>query len=372
MFVRKSEHMETTNRIIGFDLARAYALFGMFIVNFNTVFGSHTNHDGLSGFLNLFNGNSSTLFVILAGMGVALMSNREQYHEMEKKNIKSIVLKRSWFLFVIGLLLYTWWPADILHFYGGYMHVAAFLLFVPKRWYIISAVLAIVIWHILLLIIPFENGWDFNTLLYTDFWSISGFIRNTFYNGWNPIFPWIAYFFLGMWLGRLNWNDKLAKIKVFAIAELVYLATEGLRCLAAHAQLSPDINMYLTADYLPPTLPFLLSTASLSCVILVFTFWIGEKIHHTRFASVLANTGRMTLTHYILSLTLAMIVLALLSGKTYTGDITDQSPLSPTVILMYSICYFAAAVLFSTLWSARFKNGPFEQVMRLISGEHFK
>ncbi len=36
-------------RIIGFDLARAYAIFGMFIVNFNTVFGSHTNHTGLSG-----------------------------------------------------------------------------------------------------------------------------------------------------------------------------------------------------------------------------------------------------------------------------------------------------------------------------------
>ena len=76
-------------RIIGFDLARAYAIFGMFIVNFNTVFGSHTNHNGLSGFLNLFNGNSSTLFVMLAGMGVALMTNRNDYTLEERKNIKS-------------------------------------------------------------------------------------------------------------------------------------------------------------------------------------------------------------------------------------------------------------------------------------------
>ncbi len=37
----------TKNRIIGFDLARAYAILGMFIVNFNTVFGSHTNEDGM-------------------------------------------------------------------------------------------------------------------------------------------------------------------------------------------------------------------------------------------------------------------------------------------------------------------------------------
>lgn len=360
--------MKTNNRIIGFDLARAYALFGMFIVNFNTVFGSHANHDGLSGFLNLFNGNSSTLFVILAGMGVALMSNRQHYDEIEKKNIKSIVLKRSWFLFSIGLLLYTWWPADILHFYGGYMHVAAFLLFVPKRWYLVSAVLAIITWHVLFFIIPFESGWDFTILQYIDFWTIPGFIRNTFYNGWNPIFPWIAYFLLGMWLGRLNWNDKALKIKIFVMAEIIYLATEGLRYLAENSDLSSDVKIYLTADYLPPTLPFMLSTASLSSVILVCTFWIGEKINHTRFASILANTGRMTFTHYILSLTIGMIVLALLSGKTYTGAITDQSPLSPLVILIYSVCYFGAAVLFSTLWSARFKNGPFEMLVRKISG----
>lgn len=66
-------------RIIGFDLTRSYAIFGIFIVNFNTVFGSHSNHNGLSGFLNLFNGNSSTLFVMLAGMGVSLMTSRNDY-----------------------------------------------------------------------------------------------------------------------------------------------------------------------------------------------------------------------------------------------------------------------------------------------------
>jgi len=369
MFVHKSQHMEsTTNRIIGFDLARAYALFGMFIVKFNTVFGSHVNHEGLSGFLNLFNGNSSTLFVILAGMGVALMSNRQQYDGIEKKKITSIVVKRSWFLFFAGLLLYVWWPADILHFYGGYMHIGAFLLFLPKRWYIVSAAFAIIAWHVLLMAIPFENGWDFTTLQYTDFWTIPGFLRNTFYNGWNPIFPWIAYFLLGMWLGRLNWNEKSVKIKVFAIAEVVYLATEGIRYFAERAPLSPAVKMYITADYLPPTLPFLLSTASLSCVILVCTFWIGEKIHHTQFASVLANTGRMTLTHYIFSLTLGMLVLAWISGQTYVGAVTNQSPLSPSAILIYSIVYFLLAVLFSARWSARFKNGPFELLMRKISG----
>lgn len=356
------------NRIIGFDLARAYAILGMYIVNFNTVFGSHTNHDGLSGFLNLFNGNSSTLFVMLAGMGVALMSNRIEYSEIEKRNIKSIVMKRSWFLFFIGLALYTWWPADILHFYGGYMHIAAFLLFVPKRWYIISAILAIVAWHVLLLIIPFENGWNFATLQYTDFWTVNGFIRNTFYNGWNPIFPWVAYFLLGMWLGRLNWFEKSTKIKMLLAAVIVYLLIETLQYMASQPGFNADLAFYINTDYIPPALPFMLSTASFGCALLVIATWLGEKFSESKIAQALASTGQMTLTHYIVSLTAGMIVLSFLTGKDYTGTITEQVPTSPLFILLYSIAYFTVSIAFSVWWKGKFKNGPFEMLMRKISG----
>ena len=91
------------NRIIGFYLARAYAIFGMFLVNFNTVFGSHTNHNGLSGFLNLLNGNSNSLFVMIAGMGVLLMTNRTNYSIEERKIIRDVITRRSKFLFVLGV-----------------------------------------------------------------------------------------------------------------------------------------------------------------------------------------------------------------------------------------------------------------------------
>jgi len=64
-------------RIIGFDLATAYAIFGMFIVNFNFSFGSVINPTDAAGhFLNIFTGNSTAIFIICAGMGVSLMTNR--------------------------------------------------------------------------------------------------------------------------------------------------------------------------------------------------------------------------------------------------------------------------------------------------------
>ncbi len=79
-------------RIIGFDLARAYAILGMFIVNFNTVYGSLADKSICGQFLSLFSGNSSSTFVILAGMGIALMTNRATYSPEEKVNLKKLLV----------------------------------------------------------------------------------------------------------------------------------------------------------------------------------------------------------------------------------------------------------------------------------------
>ncbi|MFC4874831.1 hypothetical protein [Negadavirga shengliensis] len=39
-------------RTIGFDLARAYAIFGMFIVNYNVTFDDHQDPSGLVKFVD--------------------------------------------------------------------------------------------------------------------------------------------------------------------------------------------------------------------------------------------------------------------------------------------------------------------------------
>src|SRR6186713_2544596 len=97
-------------RIPGFDIARAYAIFGMFIVNFNFSFGSiMAPTDAVGSFLNIFTGNSTAIFIICAGMGVSLMTNKSEYSKEDKTVLKYKILKRSLFLFALGLLLYNWW-----------------------------------------------------------------------------------------------------------------------------------------------------------------------------------------------------------------------------------------------------------------------
>lgn len=355
-------------RIIGFDLARAYAIFGMFLVNFNMVFGSHNDHSTIGQFLSLFSGNSSTVFVILAGMGIALMTNRSEYSVAEKNKLRNTILKRATFLFIIGLLLNIIWPADILHFYGCYMFIIAFTIFFDKSYSLWLATLSILIFHLLIFIIPYETGWELEKFEYKDFYTLNGFIRNTFYNGWNSIFPWIAYFFLGMFLGRLNWTELTVQRKMFVIGSSMYLSVNIIQLISQHISISQELSEFINADYLPPFLPFILSTCGFGLMLISGFMYLGNKIGDSQFAMDFAATGQMTLTHYVSHVTIGMMVFSILAGKDLSKDLTLQQPTDPIYILLFSTTYFVLSYYFSKQWAKKFNNGPLETLMRKISG----
>lgn len=361
-------------RIIGFDLARAYAIFGMFIVNFTFCFGSFQDNSNLGKFINLFIGNSTSIFIICAGMGLILMTNRDKYTYEEKNKLKSVILKRSWFLFVVGLLLYTWWPGDILHFYGGYMHIATFLLFIPRRYYLWLAVSAIIIYNILQLFIPIFTSWNMETTQYTDFWTPIGFLRNTFYNGWNSVFPWFAYFSIGMFLGRLNWQDKKIWKRLFIIGFSLLAVFKALRLFIKYDfenihrhQFYIKSWFYLMEDYFPTNIPFIMITTGWALMVISFCMYLGDKFPTGKFITLLVKTGRMTLSHYVIHMTIGVLVFSKLFNKNYTGFPQTADPTKPIFILIFAILFFAFSVLFSYLWTKKFKNGPLELLMRKIS-----
>lgn len=357
------------DRIIGFDLARAYAIFGMYIVNFNFCFGNVYQTQDYGGlFLNLFTGNSTSIFIILAGMGVSLMVNRSDYSTVEKAKYRGVVLKRSWFLVAFGLLLFKWWPGDILHFYGGYMHIAAFLLFVRKDYYVWVALLVVVIYHILLWIIPVETAWDLAIFNYADFWTLSGFLRNTLYNGWNSIFPWFSFFTMGMWLGKLDWHSTFVRKRVFWVGLGLFVIIQVIRFWAKTNFKQDFLHQYILSEYFPPYLPFLVVTASFALMVIPICMYIGDKFSTNRLVLLLSKTGKMTLSLYVIHITIGMLILEQLTGKTYTGFVEDEVATRPIYILLFALTFFMLSIGFSWLWSKKFKNGPLETLMRKISG----
>lgn len=359
--------MQTTGRVAGFDLARAYAILGMYIVNFNVVFGNYTDASWGAKFLSLFSGNSSTLFVMLAGMGVSFSSRVKSNAIEERQMIRRRLLKRSWLLFAMGLLLFLWWPADILHFYGAYMHIAALLIFLDRKYHLLAAAASIIIFHLLLSIIPYETGWDFQTLQYKDFWTWRGFLRNSLYNGWNPVFPWFAFFAIGMFLGTLNWQEKAMRKKIFFIGLGLYLIIYLLQYLAASSQWDPALKTYILADYLPPFLPFMLGAIGMGLVILVICMVVAEWLADTPFLQAMVSTGQMTLTHYISHVTLGIVIFALIAEGRFPSEWVKGKALAPGYIFLFSMSYFLLSIGFSIYWKRRFKYGPFELLLRKFS-----
>ena len=183
---------QKANRIEGFDFARSLAFLGMVIVNYKTTMSINFSETTWLSFLTSpLDGRAAATFVVLAGIGLSLMSKNSK----NPSQTKQILLKRALFLFIFGLLFAADWPADILHFYGIYIFIAAFCILLPDRFFIISSISSIIIFPILLLIFDYESNWDWETLTYNGFWTISGFFKNLFFNGFHPIFPWISFIF---------------------------------------------------------------------------------------------------------------------------------------------------------------------------------
>jgi uncharacterized membrane protein YeiB len=355
-------------RILGFDLARAYAILGMFIVNFNVVFGNYQDPSPMGRFLTLFSGNSSSVFVMLAGMGISLLTARPAYQPEERRRLQGTIARRAAFLFVSGLLLSLVWPADILHFYGVYLLVGAWLAFQPRWTHLAAAGVAVVVFHLLLVAFPYEKGWNIATLQYTDFWTLNGFLRNLFFNGWNPVFPWLAFFTTGMYLGRLDWNTPGLPLRLFLTGLALYAGVSGLQTLAAGWSLSEEMRLFLTADYLPPMLPFLLSMTGFGFMLISASMVIGRYLDRFAWAQALASTGRMTFTHYVAHLVLGIPLFAALTGHTLTELENRTVVVRPEVIAAFSVGYFAVSFAFSALWSRFYRQGPLEGLMRKVAG----
>lgn len=98
-------------RIIGYDLARSFAIFGMVVVNFKIVLGAEQSGPAwLESLVGLLDGRAAATFVVLAGVGLSLLSRkaRTSGDRDQLSQDRNTLLKRALFLFAVGLL-YTHW-----------------------------------------------------------------------------------------------------------------------------------------------------------------------------------------------------------------------------------------------------------------------
>jgi uncharacterized protein len=354
-------------RIVGIDVARALAVIGMIIVNFKIVFGENGD-SWLKAFANLFSGKAAATFVVLAGIGLALMTNSAvKRQDFEKLKMgRKMILKRAVFLFIVGLS-YLWiWPADILHFYGIYMLICLFFINRNPNQIMWATVSLITLFPITLLFIDYETGWDFSTLEYSGFWTIKGFLRNLFVNGFHPVIPWAAFMLFGLWYGKQDLNDASFVKKSFSVSLIVFI---GLQLLSigsiqllsnGNAQAIEDLTLLFGTSPMPPLPIYMLNGISISILIISACILIAQQFENNIIIEALRKTGKLALTFYVAHVVLGMgLVEGILPGK--LGEYSIEFSLS------YALLFSLVCILFAQLWLRYRKEGPLEWVMRKLS-----
>lgn len=348
-------------RIIGLDFARGWAILGMIIVNFKTTLAM--NEKGPEWIMNLtqlLEGRAAACFVVLAGMGVSLLSKPAWKEADKRQQTRNLLLKRSLFLFVGGLLFCLIWPPDILHFYGIYIAIAALVMTVRRGNLLWLAAAFVLGFPSLLLFFNYDAGWNWNDLSYLDFWTISGFLRNLLFNGFHPVFPWTAFLLLGMWMGRFDLTQRHTRRWFLLISIGVVLQIELFSnwIIGTGDGLDEELKILFGTSMLPP-LPLYMFAAGATAVATI-TLCIGfcQRFPEWPLVKWLVRTGQLALTHYLLHIVLGFGFISL-SGRW-------ESPLP--FVLAYALIYCLFTVIFSNLWRHKFKRGPAEWLMRKITG----
>ncbi len=356
------------NRIIGYDLARALAVFGMVVVNFKIVMGAEASGPTwLVSLVGLLDGRAAATFVVLAGVGIALLSRKgrmaDDTHRLRQD--RRTLLKRALFLFIVGALYTPIWPADILHFYGVYIAAAAFLLAAPSRRLGILAGGLVVTFVLLVLVFDYEKGWNWQTLSYSGLWSPAGLFRHLFFNGFHPVVPWLAFMLVGMILGRQDMGDPCVRRRVFVwgvatalaaeIASRLLVRTLSASTTAAEREL---VAAVFGTGPMPPMPLYMLSGAGTACAVIAASIAFGLRYGHCGWLRPLVATGQLALTMYVGHVVVGMGILEAM------GRLENQRP-AFAVGASFLVC--AAGVTFAHLWRQRFRQGPLEAVMRTLT-----
>jgi uncharacterized protein len=357
-------------RQIGYDVARALAIFGMVIVNFKVVMGAETAGPAwLVWLVSLLDGRAAATFVILAGVGLSLLtqSARRSGDLLALSAKRRVLFKRAAFLFCFGLLYTPIWPADILHFYGLYILMGACLLSAADRTLWSLAIVLATTFMLLLMVGDYEKGWEWATLTYTDFWTTAGMLRHLFFNGFHPVIPWTAFLLVGMWLGRRDVGDPRVRRKILAgglaaalLAEVTsHLLTDWM--LNSFPLVNPaDISGLCGTAPMPPTPLYLLSAGGTALVLIVICIFLAERFRSTTWLQQsLTATGQLSLTLYVGHVVIGMGALELL------GRLEHQSL---SVALGSALVFCTAGVLFAVLWCRFAERGPLEWVLRKLTG----
>ncbi len=365
-------------RLVGVDLARALAVFGMYVVHIGPPLSAT---GGVASWVRyLADGHSSVLFATLAGFSLVLLAGRrEPKTGLAGRQAKARIAIRAVVLLALGTAMaMEYGGVIILGFYGVYFLLALPLVRLRARTLaIIAAALA--------LVTP-QLSFALNSLLtqpvrqsinaYDPLHRLSDVgTVDLLFTGFYPTITWIPFVIAGMALARLDLSATAVQWRLAALGAALTVAAYGMSLLLAgkdalrstaedgassgdsgsmpldSGSLETQASSLLTAGPHSGTTFDIIGSVGVAILMIVGATVAMDRLPRLRrLAKPVIAVGTMSLTAYVGHFVIQGWLPGL--GATYDEE-------SWVTLLMFVL----GATVFAAVWSRFFRRGPLEYLL---------
>jgi uncharacterized membrane protein YeiB len=391
-------------RLVGVDLARALAVFGMYVVHLGP---SATNASGIGAWVrHVTEGRSSALFATLAGFSLMLIAGRlEPKSGVAGRQAKARIAIRAVILLVLGTVMITFYgDVVILASYGLFFLLAMPLLRLNARTLAIIAAGIAVVGPLLAFGLKSMITEPARAALkaYDPLAQLGGAgLLDLLLTGFYPAIPWMAFIVAGMALGRLDVSsgDVRKRLAVFGpalavfaygtswlLAQLIDGVREAAEMQSARGPGGSGMgkgpkDLGAAGDMMPPDttgsawslltsgphsgMPFdIIGCIGVAITVIVLAMMAIDRLPLLqRLAAPIIAVGTMSLTAYVghFLLSSQMSGASGASGTGVTAGSESQTSWTPVLMFVFG------AMAFAFIWSRFFRKGPLEHLLNLAT-----
>lgn len=356
-------------RTIGLDVARAVALIGVVVMNYHGMMNFRGPNPPPDHFIDrVFDISTGALttrfaatFVLVAGISVTFLTSPAGARSTGDQRVR--LVRRGLVLLTVGYFLNEAWPGTILFYYGAYFVVAAFIHRLRTRSLVglslavTAAAVSIASWRRARL----EQGVSTAWLNPADIDSLRDFALRVFVGYTHPIFPWLAFFCLGMIIGRSWSRFTAAPWRIAGIALATVVGAYVLATLSRVTGWRDHAVIHVLASMQPNDrgLLYVVSTAGIAVLAVTILNDVAERFRSAPPVRHLQRAGQMTLSLYLLHVLFYYLVVE------WTGLMTARGL---GAALLVAVGYWILAIAFGSWWHHRLGRGPAERLYRWMGG----
>lgn len=375
-------------RLVGVDLARALAVFGMYIVHIGPPLSATS---GVASWVRyMADGHSSILFATLAGFSLILLAGRKEPKTgVAGRQAKARIAIRAVVLLALGTgLTMVYGDVIILAFYGVYFLLALPLTRLRARTLaIIAAALALVTPQLAFVLNPLLTGPVVESInAFDPLKQLSDVgVIDLLFTGFYPTITWMPFVIAGMALGRLDLSKTAVQWRLAALGAALTVAAYGTSLLLAGKDAlrssaedgssgssgswsgssgsgsmdggsfdyqMPASSLLTAGPHSGTTFDIIGSVGVAILVIVGATVAMDRLPRLRRLAAPVIAVGTMSLTAYV-----GHFVAQSLLAVPVPGGTDPQQSWVPLLL------FVLGATVFAAIWSRFFRRGPLEYLL---------